>query len=113
MSISLGGSTFPSPVGAPESEVFIGEQSESQSGVLLTSYSAIKTKWTLNWVGLSSTDKANLWTKYCVVSSQTYVDTGSTSHTVVTKHPTWRATPWTKSDATLAYDVSFEIEEAS
>lgn len=113
MTISLGGSTFPSPVKAPDKVKWIGERTESQNGTLLSSYSNVKLIFPLKWPGLSATDKANLWTKAQVTASQTYTDVSGTSFTVVALTETWNADPWTKSDGTLAYEVSLELEEAS
>lgn len=114
MAISLGGTALTNVTVCDMSEVFVGQQTRSANGTLLTDYARITKKFTVECELLTSAQRGTIAALAAGASSQTFVDADGASYTVQVTRGSYSETrvPGGSAGAPAWYDVQFEVEVA-
>ncbi len=112
MAISLGGTALTNVTVCDMAELFVGQQSRSLNGTLLTDYARITKKFTLECELLTAAQRGTVAALAGSAASQTFVDADAVSYTVQVTRGTYKETrvPGGSSGAPAWYDVAFELE---
>lgn len=110
---TLGGVTLTNLTQCDSSEIFIGQQSRSANGTMLTDYANIMLHWTIGCEILTEAQRDAIKAVTDATGTQTFVDVDGNSYTVVVKRGTYSDVRIPDSSTGAWYALTFELEEYS